>query len=97
MEKIQYEPFIEFCKTKVNQELETIAKHAKFRLTSVQSDRLEWIVLYQNRRHYSNQKWIQKYIDYFNQTNSYCTAAYNRNMHVTEASDILALFKLYIG
>ena len=96
MEKIQYEPFMEFCKSLLNQELETIAKHAKFRLTSVQSDRLEWIALYQNRRHYSTHNWIQKYIDYFNQTSSFCVAAYNRNMRGTEASYILALFKEYV-
>jgi hypothetical protein len=97
MEKIQYEPFMEFCKTKLNQELETIAKHAKFRLASVQIDRLEWIVLYENRRHYSTHNWIQKYIDYFNQTSSFCVAAYNRNMRGTEASYILPRFKLYVS
>ena len=97
VEKIQYEPFMALCKTKLNQELETISNHAKFKLTSVQSDRLEWIVLYQNHRHYSTQKGIQKYIDYFNQTNSFCSAAYYRNMHGTDALYMLPLFKLYIG
>jgi hypothetical protein len=97
MEKVKYEPFMEFCKTRLNQELETIAKQAKFRLTSVQSDRLEWIVLYQNHRHFSTHNWIQKYIDYFNQTSSFCVAAYNRNMHGNEASYILSLFKLYVS
>jgi hypothetical protein len=96
MIKIKYEPFVEFCKTKINQDLETIVKHAKFRLTSVQSNRLDWVVLSTNKPHYSTQKWIEKYINYFNQTNSFCTSEYNRNIHCTEASNILALIKLYI-
>ncbi len=97
MTNIQYKPFMEFCKTKLNQELETLVKHAKFRLTSVEDDRLKWIVLSTNKKHYSKQKWIQKYIDYFNQTNSFCASDYNRNIHCTESSNMLALIKLYIG
>ena len=97
MGKIQYEPFMAFCKTKLNRELDTIANRAKFKLTSVQRDRLEWIALQQNHRHYLTQKWIKRYIDYFNQTNSYCVADYNRNIHGNEASYTLALFKLYLG
>lgn len=94
---VKYEPFMEFCKTKKYQQLETIAQHRKFRLTCVQNDRLEWIVLSTNKPHYSTDDWIKRYITYFNKTNSFRTSDYNRNIHCTESSYILALIKLYIG
>ena len=96
MNTIAYEPFMKFCKTGVDQVLPTIGGEAEFKLILVQGECLRWTVLSTKKEHYSKKKWIQKYLNYYNQTNSLRSTDYNKNIHCTEASNILALINLYV-
>jgi hypothetical protein len=97
MKVVTFSPFMQFCETKLNQELPTIGGRAKFTLKSVQNNRLDWIVRSTGKARYSKEKWIRKYLDYYNKTASLHPIDYEKNLKATEASYLLTLIKLFIS
>lgn len=97
MNTVAYQSFMEYCRTKANQVLPTISGNAEFKLTSVQDECLHLTIISTGKQRHSKKNWIQKYLAYYNETNSLRPTDYNKNIHCTNASYILTLIKLYVA
>jgi hypothetical protein len=95
MSAIDYSAFMNFCKGFQGQTLPTAGGEAQFTLSSVQADKLEYIVQSTGKTRRSRREWIQKILNHHAMTQSLRPVDY---AGVTvNASYILTLMKLYIA
>jgi len=90
---IEIDSFIDFCKTLVSKELHTIWREKPFVLTSVNNERLDWLVKSTGNYRYSKRHWIEKYLNQYAKTGASRPKDYPKT---TEASYILTLIELYV-
>jgi hypothetical protein len=99
---IDYDSFISFCKTLIAQPLQTLWMYKKFYLTSVDKQRMDWIVKSINKPRWSRIDYIQSYLNGYEKTKSLrpkdykeLTTTDGKKLKTTEASYILPLIDLY--
>jgi len=91
---IDFNSFMIFCKGREGQTLPTAGGRAKFVLSSVQNDRLYYIVESTGKSRHSTRPWIEAVLNHYAKTKSLRPVDYQR---VTfNASYTLSLIKLYL-
>ena len=92
--KIEYDSFIDFCRTLVGKTLRTIGGNTTFKVTSVSSDRISYELSNGNIRRNERIR-IQRALDRFEEINSLKTTEY---IGFTQAASyILALIREYLN
>ncbi len=92
--KIEYDSFIDFCKTLEGKTISTIGGKSSFKVTTVRYDRISYELLNGKPRHTERVR-IQKALERFAETGSLKTTNYTK---FTQASSYtLALIREYIN